>query len=105
MGCYKPFPLTKDLVPRSKRKLGTKKIWVLLLHEVFAFPSGFIFGMVAPLYLQKLDASGAGGSVSFLQDVNRHFAVSQILVDIHRSVIDVLEHFGLLRDFKALPEE
>ena len=61
--------------------------------------------MVAPLYLQKLDASGMGGSVSFLQDANRHFAVCQVLGDVHRSVIDVLEHFGLLGDFKALSEE
>ncbi|KAK1646380.1 hypothetical protein QYE76_064185 [Lolium multiflorum] len=52
---------------------------------------------------EELDA--AGGSVCFFQDANRHFAVCQILVDIHRTVIDVLEHFSLLRDFKALPKE
>ncbi len=55
--------------------------------------------MVSPLNLQELDASGAGGSVSFLQYANRHFTVRQVLVDIHRSVIDVLEYFGLLGDF------
>ena len=55
MRCYKPFPLTKDLVPRFKRKLGTKEIWVFFLHIFLPLPSGFVFGMVTPLYLQKLD--------------------------------------------------
>ncbi|KAK1698358.1 hypothetical protein QYE76_015055 [Lolium multiflorum] len=47
----------------------------------------------------ELDTSGAGGSESFFQDANRHFTIRQVLVDIHRSVIDVLEHLRLLRHF------
>jgi hypothetical protein len=60
--------------------------------------------MVAPLDLQKLDTSGSGGSEGFLQDTNGYFTIRQILVDIHSSVVDVLENFGLLRHFQTLPK-
>ena len=55
--------------------------------------------MVAPLDLEKLDTPGPGGSEGFFQNKNGHFTIRQILVDINGSVIDVLENFGLLRNF------
>jgi hypothetical protein len=55
--------------------------------------------MVTPLNLQELDTPGAGGSESFFQDTKRYFAVGQVLVDIYRSMIVVLENFRLLRNF------
>jgi hypothetical protein len=72
-----PSPLQK-ISSRDLRKLGTKEIWVLSPHKVFSLPSGFFFGVVTPLDLQKLDTSGTGGSESFFQDANRYFAVCQI---------------------------
>jgi hypothetical protein len=56
------------------------------------------------LNFQELDTPGAGGSESFFQDTNRYFAVRQVLVDIHRLVIDVVENIGLLEHFQTLPE-
>ena len=55
--------------------------------------------MVAPLDLEKHDTPGPGGSEGFFQDTDGHFTIRQILVDIYGSVIDVLEHFGLLWNF------
>ena len=60
-----PSPLQKISSRDLKEKLGTNEIWVFSLHEVFSLPSGFFFGMVTPLDLQKLDTPGAGGSESF----------------------------------------
>ena len=82
LGCYKPSPLKKNLVPRFKR-LGTKEIGKLSLEIIFSLPGGFLFSMVAPLDLQELDASRPGGSVGFLQNTNGYFTVGQILVEIH----------------------
>ena len=49
--------------------------------------------MVAPLNFQELDASGPGSPETFFQDTNGMFTVGQILVDIHRFVINILEYF------------
>ena len=68
-------------------------------NVIFSLPSGFFFGVVAPLDLEKFDSPGPGGSESFFQDTDGHFTIRQILVDLNGSVIDVLENFGLRRHF------
>jgi hypothetical protein len=74
------------------------------MKVIFSFPSGFLLGVVTPLNFQKLDASGSSGSIGFLEDTVRHFTIGQILVDVHRTVINILEDFGLLRNFKTFPK-
>ena len=58
-------PLNKISSRDLQRELGTKEIWELCPNVIFAFPSGFLLGMVAPLNLEKLDTPGPGGSVGF----------------------------------------
>ena len=58
--------------------------------------------MVAPLNLEKLDASGSGGSESFFQNTDGYFEIGQVIVDLYGPVIDIFEHFGLLLDFETL---
>ena len=58
-------PLNKISSQDLQRKLGTKEIWELCPNVIFALPSGFLLGMVAPLNLEKLDTPGPGGSVGF----------------------------------------
>jgi hypothetical protein len=60
--------------------------------------------VITPLDLQKLDASGSSGSICFLEDTNRHFTIGQVLVDVHRTMNNILEDFGLLQNFKTLPK-
>ena len=58
-------PLNKISSRDLQRKLGTKEIWELCPNVIFALPSSFLLGMVAPLNLEKLDTPGPGGSVGF----------------------------------------
>ena len=64
-GVLQTFPPYKRSRPEIGRKLGTKEIGILSPNVIFALPRSFFFGVVAPLNLQKLYTSGAGGSVSF----------------------------------------
>ena len=68
---------------------------------VFSFLGSLFFSVIAPLDLEKLDASGPGGSESFLQNMDGYFGVRQVIVDFYGAVINVLENFSLLWDFKA----
>jgi hypothetical protein len=58
------LPLKKNPILEI-HKLRTKEIGKLSLEVIFSFPSGFIFSVVTPLDLQKLDTPGSGGFVSF----------------------------------------
>ena len=69
---------------------------------IFSLPGSFFFGAVAPLNLEKLDASGSGGSESFFQNTDGYFGICQVTVDLYGLVINVLEHFSLLQDFESL---
>jgi hypothetical protein len=64
-GLLQSSPLKKNLILEI-HKLRTKEIGKFSLEIVFSYPSGFIFSVVAPLNLQKLDTLSSGGSVSFL---------------------------------------
>ena len=105
LGCYKPSPLKQNLVPRfekgQKDYLGFEEIGKLRPDVIFALPGSFLLCVVAPLNLEKLDASGSGSSEGFFQDTDGYFKIRQVIVDLYGAVINVLENFSLLRNFKA----
>ena len=92
---------SRDLKKKKKDYLGFKEIGKLRPDVIFTLPGSFFFSVVAPLNLEKLDASGSGGSESFLQNTNGYFGIHQVIVDLYGSVINVLENFSLLQNFKA----
>src|SRR3954463_12213290 len=100
------FPLKQNLVPRfekgKKDYLGFEEIGKLRPDVIFALPGSFFFCVVAPLNLEKLDASGSGSSEGFFQNTYGHFGVGQVIVDFYGPLINILEHFSLLRNFEAL---
>ena len=69
---------------------------------IFAFPGSFLFCVVAPLNLEKLDASGSGSSKRFFQNTDGYFGIGQVIADLYGPVIDIFEHFGLLGDLETL---
>src|SRR3954468_5389082 len=94
-------PLKQNLVPRfekgrKKDYLGFKVIRKLRPDVIFALPGSFFFSVVAPLNLEKLDASSPAGSESFFQNTDGYFGIGQVIVDLYGAVINVLENFGLL---------
>src|SRR3954468_11994753 len=94
------FPLKQNLVPRfekgRKDYLGFEEIGKLRPDVIFTLPSSFLFCVVAPLNLEKLDASGSGSSKRFFQDANGYFRIGQVIVDLYGTVVDIIEYFGLL---------
>ena len=76
----------------------------LTLEVVLPFPGGFLLGVVGPLDLVELDRALTGDSGGFFQDTKGCLAVCEILVDIHRAVIDVIENIGLVWHLKTLTE-
>src|SRR3954471_5047733 len=93
---------SRDLKKDKKDYLGFEEIGKLRPDVSFALPGSFLFRVVAPLNLEKLDASGSGSSESFFQNMDGYFGIGQVIVDLYGPVIDVLEHFSLLRNFEAL---
>src|SRR4051812_6875424 len=93
---------SRDLKKEGKDYLGFDEIGKLHPDVIFTLPVSFFFCVVAPLNLEKLDASGSGSSESFFQNTDGYFGIGQVIVDLYGPVINVLEHFSLLRDFEAL---
>jgi hypothetical protein len=56
------------------------------------------------LDLEKLDLAPPGESDGFLQDTNRSLTIGQVMVEINRAMVDVLEHFGLVGNLETPPE-
>ena len=77
LGCYKPSPLKQNLIPRfekgQKDYLGFKEIGKLRPDVIFSLLGSFFFSVVAPLNIEKLDASGSGGSKIFFQNIDGYF--------------------------------
>src|SRR3954464_10948232 len=94
------FPLKQNLVLRfekgRKRLPRIEEIGKLRPDVIFALPGSFLFCVVAPLNLEKLDASGSGSSESFFQNTDGYFGIGQVIVDFYGLVIDIFEHFRLL---------
>ena len=80
----------------EKVYLGFEEIRKLRPDVVFAFPCSFFFSVDDPLDLQKLDASGPGGSEGFLQNTDGYFWVGQVIIDLYGAMVNVLENFRLL---------
>src|SRR3954465_13069435 len=99
-------PLNKisscDLKKGQKDHIGFEEIGELCPDVIFALPGSFLFCVVAPLNLEKLDASGSGSSKSFFQNTDGYFGIVQVIVDLYGPVVDVFENFGLLWDFETL---
>src|SRR3954462_12593280 len=93
---------SRDLKKDEKDYLGFEEIGTLCPDVIFALPGSFLFNVVAPLDLEKLDASGSGSSESFFQNTDGYFAIGQVIIDLYGPMVDVLEYFGLLWDFETL---
>ena len=76
----------------------------LALEVVLPFLGGFLLSVVCPLDLVELDRALSGDSGGFFQDTKGCLAVCEVLVDIHRAVIDVFENIKLVRHLQTLPE-
>ena len=100
------FPPYKNIILRfekgRKDYLWFEEIGKLRPDVIFALPGSFLFCVVAPLDLEKLDASGPGSSESFLQNTDGYFGICQVIFDLYGPVINVLEQFCLLRNFEAV---
>ena len=55
--------------------LGFEEIGKLRRDVIFALPGSFLFCVVAPLNLEKLDASGSGSSKGFFQYKDGYFGI------------------------------
>src|SRR4051812_27603315 len=93
---------SRDLKKDEKDYLGSEEIGELRPDVIFALPGSILFCVVAPLNLEKLDASGSGSSESFFQNTDGYFRIGQVIVDLYGPMINILEHFSLLRNFEAL---
>src|SRR3954467_7986284 len=92
--------LSRELKKYEKDYLGFEEIGKLRPDVIFALPGSFLFCVVAPLNLEKLDASGSGSSERFLQNTYGYFGIGQVIIDLYSPVINILEPFSLLRDFE-----
>src|SRR4051794_30868537 len=59
-----------------------KKIGVFFTKTIFAFPSGFIFRMIRPLYLEELDGLVAGSTLRLIENAAHMFSISQVLLQL-----------------------
>jgi hypothetical protein len=85
-------------------KLRLKEVRELAPKIILSLPSCFICGVIAPLNLEKLDLAPPGESDGLLQDTNRSLTISQVLVEINRAMVDVLEYFRLVGNLETPPE-
>ena len=101
MGCDRTPPL-KESRPRDSQ--ASEEMRQLALEVVLPFPGGFLLFVICPLDLVELYCALTGDSGGFFQDPNGCLAVREILVDVHRAVIDVLANIGLVWHLQTLPE-
>ena len=87
----------------EKDYLGFEEIGKLRPDVIFALPGSFLFCVVAPLNLEKLDASGSGSSEGFFQNTDGYFRIGQVIVDFYGPVIDILEHCVRLTSLRVVP--
>src|SRR3954470_24607404 len=86
----------------EKDYLGFEEIGKLRPDVIFALPGSFLFCVVAPLNLEKLDASDFDMSESVCQNTDGDLGIGQVIVDLYGPVINILEHFSLFWNFEAL---
>jgi hypothetical protein len=85
-------------------KLRLKEVRELAPKIILSLPSCFILGVIAPLNLEKFDLAPPGESDGFHQDTNRSLTIGQVMVEINRATVDVLEYFGLVGNLETPPE-
>src|ERR1041385_7812950 len=78
-----------------------EKIGVFIAKAIFAFPCGFIFRMIRPLNLEKLDGLVAGLALRLIENAARMFLISQVLLQLNHIMFNfanrVLEAASELR--------
>src|SRR3954471_13379190 len=88
-------PLKQNLVLRFEKGLkdylGLEDIGKLRPEVIFAFPGSFLFCVVAPLNLEKLDASSSGSSKRFFQNADGYFGIGQVIVYLYGPMVDILD--------------
>jgi hypothetical protein len=57
-----------------------KKFGNLLLEIILMLPSGFVFGVVTPLYLIHLDLASTGKMDVFFKDANWSLPIGEVVV-------------------------
>jgi hypothetical protein len=97
------LPPLKESRPKIP-KLRLKEVRELAPKIILSLPSCFILGVIAPLDLEKLDLAPTGESDGFLQDTNRSLTIGQVMVEINRAMVDVLEYFRLVGNLETPPE-
>jgi hypothetical protein len=60
------------------------------------FPSGLIFGVIAPLNLVHVDFSSTSETDIFLHNTDWPLAVGQVVVKVNGILINLLEGFELV---------
>ena len=80
----------------SSSRFLSEKVRKFALEVIFSFPCGFFLGVIGPLDFEEFDGTSPCDSVVFIQDSEWDIPVCEILVDIHRAVIYVFEHIGLV---------
>ena len=66
---------SRDLKKEEKDYLGFKEIGKPRPDVIFSLQGSFFFSVVTPLNLEKLDASGSGGSERFFQNMDGYFGI------------------------------
>ena len=85
--------------------LGAKEVREFVSKVILAFPGGFFFRVVSPLDFVELDRAASGKANIFVKNLGRSITVSQVMVQVDGVVVNVLENFGLVGNFKTFPEQ
>jgi hypothetical protein len=99
-GCYRPSPLKRISSRDSLAKRGVTQ--EIIAKVIFTFPSGLIFGVIAPLNLVHVDFLSTGETDILLQNTDWPLAVGQVVVKVNGILINLLEGFGLVGGLETL---
>src|SRR3954467_5099984 len=83
------LPHYKNSRPENLGGRG-EKIGVFIAETIFAFPGGFIFRMIRPLNLEKLDGLVASSTFRLIRNAARMFLISQVLLQLNH----IMFHFA-----------
>src|SRR3954468_113619 len=83
------LPHYKNSRPENLGGRG-EKIGVFLAETIFAFPGGFIFGMIRPLDFEKLGRLVAGFAFRLIKNAAWMFLISQVLLQLDH----IMFHFA-----------
>jgi hypothetical protein len=72
------------------------------LKIIFTFPSGLIFGVIAPLNLVHANFSSTGETDILLQNTDWPLAVGEVMIKVNGILINLLEGFGFVGGLETL---